>query len=77
MRNGPALNREDTRDRDVGHARFAEDVVFALHVVQPPADAEERLVAGEVLLCFGDVDEADRLEELGAIRLALQFPAAT
>ena len=61
MRNGPALNREDTRDRDVGHARFAEDVVFALHVVQPPTDAEESLICCKKLFRFGDIDKSDGL----------------
>lgn len=32
------------------HARFAEDVILALHVVQPPTDSKERLITREVLL---------------------------
>lgn len=58
------------------HARFAEDMVLALHIVQPPADAEERLVRREVLLRLRDVHETDGLQEFSAVRFALEIPEA-
>ena len=45
----------------MGHARFAEDMILALHIVQPPADSEERLITRKILLRLRDVDEADGL----------------
>jgi hypothetical protein len=52
---------------------LGEDVVLALHAVQPAADAEERLRAREVRLRLARVDEADRVQQLDAVRLALQL----
>lgn len=41
--------------------RFAEDVVFTLHIVQPTAHSEKRLVRREEMLRFRSIYETDRL----------------
>jgi hypothetical protein len=48
-------------------SRFAEDVVFALDIMQPAAYAKEGLVRREVMFSFRDVDEADGLQEFDAV----------
>lgn len=71
MRDESTLSREDAAEMDMGHARFAEDVVLTLHVVQPPANTEETLVRRKILLRLRDVDETDGLQEFRAVRFAL------
>ena len=48
-------------------------MVLALHVVVPPAHAEERLIRSEELLGLLRVDKANRVQQVDAIRLLLQL----
>lgn len=49
-------------------------MIFALHVVQPAAHAQERLVRRHVMLSLLRVYESDRVEQIHAVGLLLQFP---
>jgi hypothetical protein len=47
-------------------------MILALHVMQPPADTEERLVRREVVLGFSNIDKSDGLQEFYAVGFAFQ-----
>jgi hypothetical protein len=44
------------------YARFAEDVVLPLHVVQPPAHTKEGLVGREEMTSFGLINETNGVQ---------------
>jgi hypothetical protein len=49
-------------------------MVFPLDVMQPPAYAKERLVRRKMMFGFRNIDKADGLQKLDAIRFPLKFP---
>lgn len=55
------------------YSRFAEDVVFTLHVMQPTSNAEQGLIARKELFRPRDIYKADRVQKLHAIWLLLQL----
>ena len=56
-----------TNKKEVRNVRLAEDVVFALHVVQPARHAEERLVRREIVPRLCGVYESDGVQQFDAV----------
>ena len=54
--------------------RLAECMVFSLYIMQPTANAKERLTGSEELFALREIYISDALKQLNPIRLLLQLP---